>query len=191
MPRESASFEDLTAAMKTSAAVLREAAVPFVLAGGLAVYARGGTPSGHDVDFLIREEDVPRSLEALTQSGFTTAEPPEGWLVKAYDGDVLIDLIFRPVERPVTSATLADSEALSLAGISLPVLSATELLIHGLLRLTTQECDLTSALSLVRAVREQIDFQRVRDQTKPSPYARAFLALAEDLHLVGSEGSQR
>lgn len=174
--------------MKRSSGVLREADIPHVLAGGLAVYARGGTPSDHDVDLLIREVDADRSLDALEKAGFRTERPPEGWLVKAYDGDILVDLIFRPVERPVTDETLGDSDVLSVAGITLPVLAASVLLTHGLLRLTTLECDFSSALSLVRAVREQIDFGRVRDETKHSPYARAFLSLVEELDLVALNG---
>ena len=44
--------------MKRSAAVLRDARVPFLLGGGLASWARGGPPTEHDVDFLLRERDV-------------------------------------------------------------------------------------------------------------------------------------
>jgi hypothetical protein len=40
---------------------------------------------------------------------------------------------------------------------------------------------LTDALLLARAIREQIDFDRVREQTKVSPYARTFLFLVDEL----------
>ena len=172
-----------------STTVLREADVPFVLAGGLAVYARGGGRSSHDVDFLIRDHDVERTLAAFEAADFRTERPEADWLVKAYDprgldGEILIDFIFRPVDRPVTDATLADSQELSVGAARVPVLSATELLIHGLLTLTAHECDFTAALTLTRSIREQIDFDRVREQTAASPYARAFLSLVDELDLL-------
>ncbi|MGE5829129.1 MAG: hypothetical protein ACM30G_12335 [Micromonosporaceae bacterium] len=178
---------DLLDAMKRSAEALRTAGIPFALCGGLAVYARGGTASDHDVDFLITEDDAERCLETLTAAGLRTGRPPEDWLVKAWHDDVLIDLIFRPVERPVTRQTFAETDELPLAAIRVPVVSGTELLIHGLLTLTPQECNLSNALLMVRTIREQIDFDRVREETKGSPYARAFLFLAEELNLIGTE----
>jgi hypothetical protein len=70
--------------------------------------------------------------------------------------------------------------------VEVPVISGAELMIHALLRVSVQECDFTAALLLARSIREQIDFARVRDQTKESPYARAFLFLAGELDLVAS-----
>lgn len=189
---ERASIEDLLSATKHAAEVLRGADVPFVLAGGIAAYARGGFRSDHDVDFLIREQDADAALHAMAEAGYRTERPPEGWLVKAYIDDTLIDLIFRPVDRAVTDETLADSEPLPVGPVRLPVLSGAELLIHWLLRLNAQLCDMTQPLALTRAIREQIDLERVREQTKASPYARAFLTLAEELDLTGTkEGARR
>lgn len=176
--------DGLLAAMKRIADVLSHAEVPFALAGGLAVHARGGTRSEHDVDFVIREEDVDRALHAIDGAGYRTERPPEGWLVKAYDGDNLVDLIFRPVGRPVTDETLAETDVLPIAAITVPVLSATELLIHALLRLSAHACDLAPGLALVRSLREQINVERVRTQTKHSAYARAFMYLAVELDLL-------
>jgi hypothetical protein len=180
-----AEHQDLLDAMKRAAEVLRRESVSFALGGGIAVYARGGRPSEHDVDFILREEDADRSLAALDAAGFRTERPPEDWLVKAYDGDTLVDLIFRPVGLPVTDQTLDDTDVLPVAAITVPVISGTQLMVHSLLTLTSQRCDLTDALALVRAIREQIDVERVRAETKHSPYARAFLQLAEDLSLLG------
>ena len=73
-------FERILGAMKVAAAALRDGGIPFALAGGLAVYARGGPPTEHDVDFLIREEDAERAVELLRDAGFRAERPPEGWL---------------------------------------------------------------------------------------------------------------
>jgi hypothetical protein len=183
---DTAGMPELLDAMKRGSEVLHGAGIPFALCGGLAVFARGGRSSDHDVDFLILEEDVEPALKALADAGFRTERPPLNWLVKAYDGDVLIDLIFRPANRPVTQRTLDDTDQLPVSAALMPVLSGTELLIHGLLTLTTQECDFSPRIRLLRAIREQIDIERVRNETKDSPYARAFLVLADELDLIGS-----
>ncbi len=183
---DAADMPELLDALKRSAEVLRGAEIPFALCGGLAAFARGGTDSDHDVDLVIREQDVDATLEAFEAAGFRTARPPEDWLVKAYHGNVLIDLIFRPVNRPVTDDTLAATDALPIAAVVVPVLHGSELMIHALMRLSVHECDFSDALLLARTIREQIDFELVRDQTKGSPIARAFLFLAAELDLIGA-----
>src|SRR6185369_11395626 len=107
IPEES---QPLIATLKRAAFHLKETEIPFCLAGGFAVYARGGESVDHDIDFLIKAEDADRTLTALAEVGFRGEVPPEGWLVKAYDDDRLIDLIFSPVQRPVTDETLADTD---------------------------------------------------------------------------------
>src|SRR5215212_8576311 len=95
------SFDELLDAMKVAAAALRDHELPFALAGGLAVYARGGPESDHDVDFVIRREDAERALEVLADAGFRCEKPPEGWLYKVYDeNEAMIDLIFAPNNDP-------------------------------------------------------------------------------------------
>ena len=70
----------LVATMKRAAAALRDADVDFMLGGGMAVWARGGPATDHDVDFYVREEDAERGLEALRQAGLDVERPPEEWL---------------------------------------------------------------------------------------------------------------
>jgi predicted nucleotidyltransferase len=183
--------DDLLMAMKRVARVLSDSGVRFALAGGMAVYARGGHVSDHDVDFIIRERDVDGVLEALERAGLRTERPPEDWLVKAYDGDILVDLIHRPVERPVTDETLADTDVLAIGAIAVPVLSATELMVHRLLTFTEHECNFAGAIALARSIREQIDWDRVRDETKESPFAQAFLLLLGSLDLVPAPTPRR
>lgn len=55
--------------------------------------AHGRPPSQHDVDLLLPSEDVDRALEVLERVGLRTEVPPEGWPVKVFDGELLVDLI--------------------------------------------------------------------------------------------------
>ncbi|HEX8855208.1 MAG TPA: hypothetical protein VF752_06365, partial [Thermoleophilaceae bacterium] len=89
-----AEFHEIVQTTKRAGAALRDADVPFLLGGGLAAWAHGGPESCKDVDLIVREEDAEAALDALGQAGMRPERPPEGWLLKAHDGDVLVDLIF-------------------------------------------------------------------------------------------------
>ncbi|GAA1736251.1 nucleotidyltransferase family protein [Luedemannella helvata] len=178
--------EGLLETLVRTASLLKQADIPFALMGGFAVYAHGGTSSDHDVDFALREQDIPRALEALTAAGFRAEEPPEDWLTKVFDGDRMVDLIYRPVERPVTDETLADAVDRPVAALHMPVLSATHLMVHKLLAFSQHHCDFSRALPMARSLREQIDWPRVRKETADSPYAVSFLVLLGLLDVVPS-----
>jgi hypothetical protein len=182
--------EGLIVTLKRVASVLKQAEVPFALGGSFAVYAHGGHSSDHDVDFLLRKEDVEAALRALVEAGFTAERPPEDWLVKVYDEGRMADLIYRPVERPVTDETLADTVVRPVGAIHMPVLSATALMVHKLLSFTQHYCDLARGLPVARSLREQIDWPRVRRETAHSPYAEAFLILLDRLGVVPFPGDE-
>jgi hypothetical protein len=179
--------EALVTTLKRVASTLKQAEIPFALGGSFAVYAHGGHSSDHDVDFLLREEDKQRAVNALCAVGFTAEQPPEDWLVKVYDEGNMVDLIYRPVETPVTNDTLQDVVMRPVAAINMPVLSATQLMVHKLLSYTQHYCDFARGLPLARSLREQIDWPRVRTETVHSPYAEAFLILLDRLDVVPLE----
>ncbi|MEV1331972.1 nucleotidyltransferase [Micromonospora costi] len=181
--------ESLLHTLKKVAAVLKQSDIPFALGGSFAVYAHGGHSSEHDVDFLIRESDVEKALEALVEAGFTAERPPEDWLVKVYDDGRMVDLIHRPIETPVTEETFADTMVRPVDAIHMPVLSATQLMVHKLLSFSQHYCDFARGLPLARSLREQIDWERVRKETQHSPYAEAFLVLLDRLEVVPQSGT--
>lgn len=171
---------------------LAAAGIDFAVAGGCAVYARGGPPSDHDVDVFLLEEDARRAQDALVAEGMRGEDPPEDWLVKAYDGDVLVDLVFRPNHREDTRELLSRAEPMRIGPAFARVVSATDLMVDKLLVLGPHRCDFTPLLTVARDLREQVDWARVAEETKASPYARAFLVLLEGLSVAdpGQEGAQ-
>ena len=84
--------------------------MPFLLGGGLAVWARGGPNTDHDLDLMIRPRDAERALAALEAEGMRAEHPPEHWLVKAWDGEVLVDLIYEPSGMIVDDEVFARAE---------------------------------------------------------------------------------
>ena len=178
-------FENLLDAMRRAAAVLRDSEIPFVLAGGIAVYARGGPPTEHDVDFMLREGDAEHALGALAAAGFREERPPEGWLYKVFDGDSMIDLIFAPNGRPERVQDFIDhAEELEVYAITMPVMTVTDVLTTKLLSLKEHELEYDSVIEVARTCREQIDWDVLRAHTVASPYAKAFFTLVEELGLA-------
>ncbi|WP_158895270.1 hypothetical protein [Amycolatopsis anabasis] len=165
---------------------LQDKGIRFAVGGGYAIYARGGPPSEHDVDIYLREGDVVAATGALVGAGMTPVEPPEDWLTKVYDGDVLVDLIFRPNRRPVTDAMLDRAEPLRIGPALAPVVTGTELMVDKLLVLEAHRCDFTPLLTIARELREQVNWPEVVRDTRESPYARAFLRLLRDLDVIGN-----
>jgi hypothetical protein len=187
-------FPSIEASLKKAVAALREAEVPFLLAGSLAVWARGGPETRHDLDFVVKEEDVERAVDVLADAGMRPEKPPEEWLWKAWDGEVLIDLIFRPRGLQVTDEVIARGELLHVLGITIPVMSIEDVLATKLLALHEHQLDFTGLVRIARAVREQIDWRYLRERTSDSPYAAAFFVMCEELGIAsdasGSQGAE-
>jgi hypothetical protein len=181
------SLPAIEASLKKAVAALREADIPFLLAGSLAVWARGGPETRHDLDFVIKPEDADRALAVLADAGMRPETPPEEWLRKAWDGDVLIDLIYAPRGLDVTDEVIARGELLHVIGITIPVMAIEDVLATKLMALHEHELDYTGLLRIVRAVREQLDWPSLRGRTHGSPYAAAFFVLCEELGIVPAD----
>ena len=177
-------MESMLTSLKKAAGALRDSGIPYAVAGSLAAWARGGPPSDHDVDLLIRPADAERALSVLEGQGMEPGRPPEGWLVKAKDGDVTIDLIFRPSGYEVDDEVLARAEEISVHAMPMPVVSLEDVLVSQLLSLTEQELEYQDLLERARAVREQVDWDDVRQRTADSPFARAFFTMADGLSIT-------
>jgi len=184
-------FPDLIEAMKVAAAALRDADVPYLLGGGLAAWARGGPPTEHDVDFFVKEEDAEAALAALVAAGMRAERPPEGWLLKAWHGDTLVDLIFHPAGGPIDQEHFERAESLEVMAQPVLVASLDDVVATKLLSITEQEPDFSSVLELARSLREQVDWDFVRERTASSPFALAFFTLIEELGIVEPASESR
>jgi predicted nucleotidyltransferase len=180
-------FSKLLDAMKRAAALLRDNQVVFALAGGLAVYARGGPATEHDIDFILSEEHAEQALDVLARAGFRTERPPEGWLYKVYDDDTrsMIDLIFSPNRMPeVVPEILERADEIEVNAITMKVMTVTDVLATKLLALKEHEVDYSDVMEIARNCREQVQWDLLRERTGQSPYAKAFFTLVEELGLA-------
>jgi len=184
-------FSDIESTLKKAAAALRGAGVPFLLGGSLASWARGGPETRHDLDLMIKREDVDRAIEALTEAGMRADDPPEEWLVKAWDGDVLVDLIFSPKGLPIDDDVIARGEQLSVLSMQMRVMAIEDVLVTKLMALTEHNLRYEGLLAIARALREQVEWDRVRAATASSPFARAFFVLLEGLEIIPRRGDSQ
>src|SRR4051812_13264515 len=183
-------FEDIESSLKKGAAALRDAGLPFALAGSVACWARGAPQSRNDLDFLVRAEDAEAALEALVGAGMRAERPPEGWLLKAWDqgedgNETLVDLIFGPRGIDSVDEVLRRAEIVPVAALDLPVVHLDDVMVMKLHAFDEHACDFAGILAIARAVREQVDWDDVRARTVTSPFARAFFTMTEGLGIVG------
>jgi len=180
-------LEALTDSLKRAVAALEEQRVPYLLGGGMGCWARGGPPSSNDIDLMVKREDAERAQRALAAAGMRPEQPPEQWLLKAWDGDRLIDLIFEPSGVRITDAVIERGERLSVAGMQVQVMALDDILVTKLLALDEHSADYRDLLQIGRALREQIDWPGLRERTSSSPFAVAFFTLADGLRIAGPQ----
>jgi predicted nucleotidyltransferase len=177
------SFEELLESLKRVSAALREAEVPFVLGGGVAIWARGGPETEHDLDLFVKPEDADRALQVLADAGLRPEKPPENWLYKAWDGNVMVDLIFDPSGVRIDDEFLSRAPVTEVYAVRMRVLRPEDVLVTKLLAMREHEVDYESVLEIARAVREQVDWDEVRSRTEHWPYAKAFMTLVDELEV--------
>jgi len=174
----------LRAALKHSASALKRDGVPFALGGSYALWVHGAPEPEHDVDLVVTEADLPAAVDSLTAAGFRIERPPEDWLFKAYRGGAMVDVLHQLQGVAVEAELVSRATEFEVLGLRMPVLPPTEIMIAKLQSLSEHYCNFARQLPVVRAVREQLDWPRIRAETSDNPFAEAFLLLLERLELA-------
>jgi hypothetical protein len=182
-------FKEFELTLKKSVAAFREADVPALLGGSLAIWARGGPETKHDLDFMVKPVDAERALQALVDAGMKPETPPEGWLYKAWDGDVLVDIIFAPRGLEMTDEVFERADTREVLAIGVSLMALEDVFATKLLSLDEHNADYQSVLLMARSLREQIDWEHLRERTEGHAFARAFFVLVEDLGIAPAAGA--
>jgi hypothetical protein len=181
--------EEMLEALKRASAALRDAGIAHALGGGLALWAFGSAATDHDIDLLVPDADAAEAaLAALAAAGLEVGRPPEGWLVKAWDGEVLIDLVFRPTGIDAAAA-LAAAPVRNVHAMPMPVMRPEDVFVSKLAACTEHSLRFEPLLEHARALRELVDWGEVATRSCGSPYARAFFALLDGLGVVPAAGA--
>jgi hypothetical protein len=177
-------FSRIQETLKRVVSALDDAGVPFLIGGSLASWARGGPDTTHDLDVIVKPQDAERAQQALVEAGMHSEDPPETWLLKVWDRDVLVDLIFQPAGLSIDDDYIAQAECVNAAAMDFKVMAIEDVLYTKLNSLNEHYLDFSSALQIARALREQVDWERLRERAGDSPYAAAFFCLLEELGIV-------
>jgi Nucleotidyl transferase of unknown function (DUF2204) len=177
--------DDLRDALKRAASALKAHGPEFALAGSYALWVYGGPEPVHDVDFVVAEPDTEAAALTLEKAGFTIDRTPEDWLFKACVGEgVVVDVLHQLNGKRVTAQTIDSADELDVLAIRMRVLAPTLVVTEKLSSLNEHHCDLAALLPAVRAVREQVDWDKVRTETDVNPFAAAFLFLTDRLGIT-------
>jgi hypothetical protein len=176
-------FTEMAPTLKHVCAALRAADVPHALTGAPGCWVHGAPALGIDWDLVVPPQDLGRAAEALVDAGLRVERPPEGWLIKAWDGDVLVDVIHEPLGPPVDEV-LGRAREQRVLGMPLLVLDPTDIVTSMLLSRSELFLEFERLLTVVRPIRERIDWGRVRAATASNPYATGFLALLDALGIT-------
>jgi Uncharacterised nucleotidyltransferase len=171
----------LREALKRAASALKEHGPPFALAGSYALWVHGSPEPIHDVDLAVAEDDADDAAATLRAAGFDIERTPEDWLLKARSDGVVVDVLHRLNGRPVDRALLSRSDEYEVLAIRMPVLRPTDIITVKLCSMSEHNCDFAALLPVVRAIREQLDWRRIRRDTADNEFAGAFLYLTDRL----------
>jgi hypothetical protein len=182
-------FERLIDTLKLCVATLRNHGVPFMLGGSAAAWARGGPQPTKDLDLMVKRGDADRALQVLADAGLRPERPPEEWLYKVWNDDVLVDLIFGPSGVELTDEVFERADTIPVMSMATPVMAIEDMLVTMLYALDEHCLDYGGLVAIARSLREQIDWPQLRARCAGSPYAKAFITLVEELG-VAPRGAQ-
>jgi hypothetical protein len=182
------SRDALREAILQTVTALKSAEVPFAVAGGYALYAWGGAEPDHDADIVVERSNLEAATTVLSGAGLEIERPPEDWLVKAWwrqgVAPAFVDVIYELAGNPVDSGLLRRALPRPVYAVEAPVLPAHDVIAAKLIVLSEHSCDFTALLRAARAVREQVNWRALRQETTTNPYAQGFLDLVDRLEIA-------
>ena len=96
----------------------------------------------------------------------------------------VIDVLHQLNGKPIKADMIASAEELDVLAIRMRVLSPTQVTSEKLNSLNEHHCDFAALLPAIRAVRERVDWDRVRANTTGNDFAVAFLVLIDRLGIT-------
>ncbi|HZZ86299.1 MAG TPA: nucleotidyltransferase [Anaeromyxobacteraceae bacterium] len=171
---------------------LRDAGVPFVVAGAYAFFEYTGQfRDTKDLDVFLEEQDLEQAFEALERAGFRTELTDPGWIGKAYAGEYFVDLIF----SSGNGLAVVDPEWFTHAReglvMGVPVLLAPpeEIIWSKAFVCERERYDGADVANLVRAVGDELDWRRLLRRFGPH-WQVLFAQLSHFLYVYPSDRSK-
>ena len=146
---------------KEAAEKLASDGIDFILCGGIAVSVYGRTRETTDVDFLVREHDVDRALETLSEAGFKIKRTDTRWLSQAFKDGTKVDLIFEAMGMVRLTPEVAEhARKQELGGFEYNIIAPEDLLIMKAHSFNEERFkDLYDAFSILKEVNGRLDWE--------------------------------
>ncbi len=155
--------------------------VPYVIGGGIAVWAYGRRRWTKDIDIFLKPEDAAAALDALTASGFRTEMTDPTWLYKAFKATIVVDIIFKS-----KGDIFLDDEALRRAqqrpidGLSFLFMAPEDLLIRKIFAMVEERPDWYDGISIIEGLDGKLDWRYLIERAQKDPgRVLSFLLYAE------------
>jgi Nucleotidyl transferase of unknown function (DUF2204) len=144
---------------------LREAEIPFAIAGAFALHKHTGIwRVTKDLDIILEARSVPNALAHLRQHGFSTQIEDPVWLAKAFRGDYFVDLItaLGNAVLIVDSTWIDRAEPFTLFDVPCRVMAAEEIIASKIFVSRRERFDGADVAHLIRAGGRRLDWNRLR-----------------------------
>lgn len=184
-------------ALRRAAAALRDEGIDFLLIGSVGLAAYLPLEANSDLDLLVHPRRADAAYDALARAGFRMERPEEerpdlDWLCKAYTGDVMIDIIFRP--RPgitLDDEMLRHAQPVDVDGVVVLAAPAEDLIVMQASAHGRETCDYWfNALDLV--LRGGVDWAYLERRAAPvRSRIAALLLYAASVQGVAEENALR
>ncbi|MCL4466846.1 MAG: nucleotidyltransferase [Chloroflexi bacterium] len=149
---------------------LERAGVPYVVGGGVAVWAYGRRRLTKDIDLFVKPEDAASALDALSEAGFRTEMTDPIWLYKAFKRDVMVDIIFRSkADIYLDDEALRRGEMRPIDGHAFLFMSPEDLMIRKVFAMSEERRDWYDAISIMDGLDGKIDWQYLVKRAERDP----------------------
>ena len=117
---------------------------------------------------MLKQEDAERALDVLSREGMRR-EAARRLAVQGVGRRRARRSDLRPTGFPITDEVIERGEDLEVVSTPMRVMRLEDVFVAKLLALDEQNLDYKSLLEMARPVREQVDWEEVRDRTAESP----------------------
>ena len=147
---------------------LNQSGVPYVVAGGYAIYEHTGVHrETRDLDIFVEPHDVVPAMTALKAAGFRARLDQPHWLAKALDGELFVDVIFGMGNgvAMIDGDWHLHSRSAILAATPVRVAPVEELIWHRLFISERHRQDMADIVHLIACFGRRLEWRRLVDKT--------------------------
>lgn len=166
---------------KESTDALEAHNVPYLVGGGIAVWAYGRQRWTKDIDIFVRPEDAQRAMLALADFDFRTEYTDPVWIYKAFKRQEMIDVIFKS-----KGDIYLDLEAIrrgvkrTIDDIEFTCMSPEDLIIRKIFAMIEERPDWYDGISVIDGLDGKLDWPYLLRRAEKDPgRVLSFLLYAE------------